>query len=149
MSAAALTFCAQGGLYVMLQARLDQKDRAIQRKQGQAGTMQRQLDSLRQQISRMHAAWRTAEGPLLQTYALNLHAPVAPPLPALTASTGMDQNHPAETLDQPCVTCPAGPRPCFMTQLEAGSGTYFRAYVIDQSEQDVTLKFPGVMIGQL
>ena len=131
----------------MLQAQLDQKDRAIQRKHAQAGTMQRQLDTLRQQISRMHAAWRTAEGPLLQTYALNLHTPIAP-LPALTASTSMDQDHPAETLDQPCVTSPAGPRPCFMTELEAGSGTYFRAYVIEQSENHIMLRFPGVMTGR-
>ena len=149
MSTDGLILCS-GGLYVVLQAQLDQKDRSIQRKHAQAGTMQRQLDSLRQQISRLHATWRTAEGPLLQTYALNPHTPIAP-MPALTASTSMDQDHPAETLDQPCVTCPAGPRPCFMTELgkKTGSGTYFRAYVIEQSEKDVTLTFPGVMTGQL
>ena len=104
--------------------------------------MQRQLDSLRQQVRRVHAAWHTAEGPFLQTYALPLHTPVAPLL-ALTASTSTDQDHPAETADQPYVMCPSGPRPYFMTELEAGSGIYFMAYVVDQREIDITLRFPG------
>ncbi len=88
---------------------------------------------------------RAATGPLLQTYALTPGTPVNPPPPAAAASRlTMGQAQSAETCDQPPVVCPQGSQPYFMTELEAGSGVYFKAYVIIETQAEVELRFPGM-----
>jgi hypothetical protein len=89
----------------------------------------------------MHAA----SGPLLQTYALTPGTPVNPPPPFAAASRlAMGQGQSAETCDQPPVVCPQGSKPYFITELEAGSGVYFKAYVTSETQIEVELKFPGM-----
>lgn len=89
----------------------------------------------------MHAA----SGPLLQTYALTPGTPVNPPPPFAAASRlAMGQGQSAETCDQPPAVCPQGSKPYFITELEAGSGVYFKAYVTSETQIEVELKFPGM-----
>ncbi len=88
---------------------------------------------------------RAASGPLLQTYALKPGTPVTPPPPFAAASRlTMSQLQSAETCDQAPVVCPPGSKPYFMTELEAGSGVYFKAYVTTETQVDVELRFPGM-----
>lgn len=55
----------------------------------------------------------------------------------------MGQGESAETCDQPPVVCPQGLKPYFMTELEAGSGVYFKAYVTTETHVELEIRFPG------
>ena len=55
----------------------------------------------------------------------------------------MGEEQQAESNDQPSVTCPAGQKPSFMTELEPGSALYFKAFVKDENGKEMKLRFPG------
>ncbi|DBA94082.1 TPA: hypothetical protein ACH3X1_001728 [Trebouxia sp. C0004] len=127
-----------------LKVQLDQRERAVLGAKAGQRSLQRQLTSIQQENGTLHAAVRAATGPLLQTYALNPGTPGNPPPPVAAASRlTMGQVQFAETCDQVPVVCPQGPKPYFMTELEAGSGVYFKAYVTTETQVEVELRFPA------
>ena len=65
------------------------------------------------------------------------------PMPAPACSTSIGEEQQAESNDQPSVTCPAGQKPSFMTELEPGSALYFKAFVKDENGEELKLRFPG------
>jgi len=71
------------------------------------------------------------------------------PMPGPACSTSMGEEQQAERYDQTPVTCPVGQKPSFMTELEPGSTVYFKAFVTDERDDAVKLRFPGTNLSNL
>ena len=67
-------------------------------------------------------------------------------MPDPACSTSMGEGQAAATDDQPPITVSRAQRPYFMTEYEAGSGEYLKAFVVDENPAEVRLRFPGKSI---
>ena len=67
-------------------------------------------------------------------------------MPDPACSTSMGEGQTATTDDQPPVVVSRAHRPYFMAEYAAGSGEYLRAFVVDENQAQVKLRFPGKCI---
>lgn len=58
----------------------------------------------------------------------------------------MSEEQAAERNDQTRVKVSTGQKPSFMTELESGSGIYFKAFVTSENDDEVKLRFPGTSL---
>lgn len=67
-------------------------------------------------------------------------------MPGPACSTSMSEEQAAERNDQTRVKVSTGQKPSFMTELEPGSGIYFKAFVTSENDDEVKLRFPGTSL---